>query len=133
MLRPGGVLGLMWSGPDRSEGWLAELMAGPGMDHDALAAQAGRALPPLPGGPAPRPPCRTPRQRRTVRWHQTVTAEHLVGLAGTYSGFIVLPEAERARLRDDLADFVVNHPRMAGRGEIELPMRCHCWRSARLG
>src|SRR5579863_3056278 len=27
VLRPGGVLGLLWNGPDRSQRWLAELLA----------------------------------------------------------------------------------------------------------
>jgi SAM-dependent methyltransferase len=131
VLCPGGVLGLMWSGPDRSEGWLAELIAGPGMDGGALAAQAAERsrrhrveLPP----DAPF----APPERTTVRWQETFTTEQLVGLAGTYSGFIALTAAERARVRAELADFVVNHPLMAGQEGIELPMRCHCWRAVRI-
>ncbi len=106
----------MWSGPDRSEDWLAELIAGPGMDTGALAAQAKersrRHRVELPADAPFAPP-----ERTTVRWQETFTAEQLVGLAGTYSGFIVLTEAERARVRAELADFVVNHPLMAGRQE----------------
>jgi SAM-dependent methyltransferase len=129
-LRSGGVFGLMWSGPDRSEDWLAELIAGPGMDDEALAAQSAersrRHEVHLPAdAPFSQP------ERTTVRWRETFTTEQLVGLAGTYSGFIVLNEAEQARVRSNLADFVVNHPLMAGREEIELPMRCHCWRAVR--
>ena len=128
VLRPGGVLGLLWSGPDRSEDWLAELIAGPGMDTGALATQAKersrRHRVELPADAPFAPP-----ERTTVRWRETFTAEQLVGLAGTYSGFIVLTEAERARVRAELADFVVNHPLLAGRQELELPMRCHCWRA----
>lgn len=131
VLRPGGVLGLLWSGPDRSEDWLAELIAGPGMDTGALATQAKersrRHRVELPADAPFAPP-----ERTTVRWRETFTAEQLVGLAGTYSGFIVLTEAERARVRAELADFVVNHPLLAGRQELELPMRCHCWRAVRI-
>ena len=103
------MLGLLWSGPDRSEDWLAELIAGPGMDTGALATQAKersrRHRVELPADAPFAPP-----ERTTVRWRETFTAEQLVGLAGTYSGFIVLTEAERARVRAELADFVVNHP-----------------------
>jgi SAM-dependent methyltransferase len=129
-LRPGGVLGLMWSGPDRSEEWLAELIAGPGVDGTALAAQsAERAQRHQVHLPADAPFSQP--ERTTVRWRETFTTRQLVGLAGTYSGFIVLTAAERARVRADLADFVLNHPLLAGRQEVELPMRCHCWRAVR--
>jgi ubiquinone/menaquinone biosynthesis C-methylase UbiE len=43
VLRPGGVLGLLWSGPDRSQGWLAELLAGPGRDLGARTNKIGCA------------------------------------------------------------------------------------------
>lgn len=132
VLRPGGVLGLLWSGPDRSQGWLAELFAGPGVDLATLAAQAAQrsrrtqvVLPPDAPFDAP--------ETHMVRWQLTVNPEQLVGMAGTYSGFIVLPEPERTRLREDLADFVANHHLIAGRDEIDLPMRCHCWRAVRQG
>jgi SAM-dependent methyltransferase len=132
VLRPGGVLGLLWSGPDRSQGWLAELLAGPGLDQAALAALAARrahrhevVLPPDAPFGAP--------ETRTVRWQLTVTTDQLVGLAGTYSRVLVLPEPERTRFRDDVADFIAGHPAIAGRDEIDLPMRCHCWRAVRTG
>ena len=72
-------------------------------------------------------------QTQTVEWSLAVTPDELVGLAGTYSGFIVLPEAEKMRLRRDLADVVRHHPALAGRREIDLPMRCTCWRAVRDG
>lgn len=130
VLRPGGVLGLMWSGPDRSEEWLAELIAGPGMDARALAAQADertrRHQVDLPADA----PFAAP-ERTTVRWREAFTTERLIGLASTYSGLIVLSADERARVLEGLGAFVTNHPRIAGRQEIELPMRCHCWRAVR--
>jgi SAM-dependent methyltransferase len=131
VLRPGGVLGLMWSGPDRSEASLAQLIAGPGIDAQALAAQATersrRHQVDLPDEAPFGPP-----ERTTVRWIEAFTTERLIGLASTYSAFIALSGEERARVLDDLAEFVANHPLMAGRDEIELPMRCHCWRAVRL-
>jgi ubiquinone/menaquinone biosynthesis C-methylase UbiE len=129
VLRPGGVLGLLWSGPDRSKGWLADLFAGQGK---AVARRVGddtarrrhevhlRADLPF-----------TPPETRTMEWSLAVTPEQLIGLAGTYSGFIVLPEAERIRLRDQLADIVRDHPTLGGQTAIELPMRCTSWRALR--
>ena len=128
VLRPGGGLGLLWSGPDRSQPWLAELLSG-----------VRRAQPPADENPprhrrvmglAPEAPFSMP-ESHIMRWSLTVTPEHLIELACTYSGFIVLPEAERNRLRGGLVDAVHDHPALAGRSEIELPMRCICWRAVR--
>jgi SAM-dependent methyltransferase len=128
VLRPGGVLGVLWSGPDRSQPWLAELLARPGGSGTAGAdgQHRHRHEMDLPADA----PFSVP-QARTLEWSMAVTPEHLVGLAGTYSGFIILPEAERIRLRRRLADAVANHPALAGRRKIELPMRCTCWRAVR--
>jgi SAM-dependent methyltransferase len=129
VLRPGGVLGLLWSGPDRSRGWLADLFAGQGR---ALASRAGndrtrrrRHEVRLPADA----PFAVP-ETRTLEWSLAVTPEQLIGLAGTYSEFIVLPEAERTQLRNQLGDVV--HTALDGQQIIELPMRCTCWRTVRL-
>jgi len=131
VLRPGGVLGLLWSGPDRSQGWLAEVFArgGRGLPRPARDEAVRRARHDV------RLPADAPfasPEIRTLQWSLQVTREQLVGLAGTYSGFIVLPDAERIRLRDRLADVVREHPALAGRQQIELPMRCICWRAIRI-
>ena len=130
VLRPGGILGLLWSGPDRSRGLLADLFTGQGQ---ALAPRTGdntarrhRHEVHLPTDV----PFATP-ETRILRWSMPMTPEQVVGLAGTYSGFIVLPEAERTRVRDQLGDIVRNHPTLAGQKTIELPMRCTCWRAFR--
>jgi SAM-dependent methyltransferase len=139
VLRPGGVLGLLWSGPDRSSGWPAELLARPRREGEASGASGAIADPP----PVDRPRRRrhevhlpedapfTAAETRTMPWSLTVTPAQLVGLTATYSGFIVLPEAEKARRLEELAAVVRDHPRLAGRDEIELPMRCMCWRAFR--
>jgi SAM-dependent methyltransferase len=130
VLRPGGVLGLLWGGPDRSQGWLADLFAG---QRQALAqrtdddtARRRRREVHLPA----ELPFTTP-ETHAVNWSLTVTPEQLIGLAGTYSGVIVLPEVERTRWRDQLRDIVGNHPTLSGQTAIELPMRCTCWRAFR--
>jgi SAM-dependent methyltransferase len=130
VLRPGGVLGILWSGPDRSQPWLAELLSG---IRSAATASAG--------GERPRRhrhelhlPTDAPfsaAETRTVEWSLAVTPDHLVELACTYSGFIVLPETEKKRLRRALTDVVAAHPALTGGEEIRLPMRCICWRAVR--
>jgi len=130
VLRPGGVLGLLWSGPNRSEGWLADVFTG--SLPEALKPKADEyrrrrlrvTLPP--DAPFGEP------EKHLVRWTITVTPDELIGLAGTYSAFIILPEAERAQHRDELAEIVRTHPEVVGRDELEIPMRCFCWRAVRL-
>jgi SAM-dependent methyltransferase len=130
VLRPGGVLGLLWSGPDRTQGWLADVLAQTRSQEVIARSDADRRrrhdvhLPV--DAPFGEP------EIHVVRWSLTVTPDDIIGLAGTYSVFILLPEAEQARRREQLTDFVRNHPAVAGRDEIELPMGCICWRAVRL-
>jgi SAM-dependent methyltransferase len=139
VLRPGGVLGLLWSGPDRSQGWLAELLGGAARglververpEGVAVGRPAGtrwrRHEVHLPAGA----PFAEP-ETRLLTWSLTVTPEELVGMAGTYSGFIVLPDADKARVLAGVAHAVRNHPLLVGRSEIELPMRATAWRTVR--
>ncbi|MGH9018116.1 MAG: class I SAM-dependent methyltransferase, partial [Acidimicrobiales bacterium] len=128
VLRPGGVLGIVWSGPDRSHPWLGELL--------------GAARPaPVRSGPrphrrrmdlAPEAPFSAP-ESRLVTWTLAVTPEDLVAMACTYSAFLILPAAEQQRRRRALDEQVRHHPDLAGQREIALPMRGLCWRARRLG
>jgi SAM-dependent methyltransferase len=135
VLRPGGVLGLLWSGPDRSKPWVAEV----------LGRSSAPSGPPRSGPPGveslhrhryqmdlpAHAPFSTP-EMHLVAWSLTMTAEDLLGLAFTYSGFAVLPEAERARRRAELTDVVSHHPAVVDNATVTLPMRCICWRARRL-
>jgi SAM-dependent methyltransferase len=137
VLRPGGTFGLLWSGPDRSHEWVADLLAQANprraraetAETAETAADARRRrhevhLPP----DAPFAPPET----RLLRWTMTVTLDELAGLAGTFSVVIRLPESERAGLQDRLYGYVRDHPPPgADRDEIELPMRCYCWKTRR--
>ena len=130
VLRPGGVFGLLWSGPDRTEGWVAELLAAANPRRNPAettdAARRRRHEVHLPAGAPLLPP-----ETTTLHWTRTVTLDELAGLAGTFSVVIRLPETERAGLGDRLLEFVRSHPALAGRDEVDLPMRCHCWRAVR--
>jgi SAM-dependent methyltransferase len=128
VLRPGGVLGVLWSGPDRTQPWVAELLG-----RSERIVRSPDQRPPrhrhelhLPAGA----PFSEP-ETHTVRWSLAVTAPYLVEFACTYSRFIVLPEADKARLRDELTDLAAGHPALAGGREIDLPMRCTSWRAVR--
>jgi SAM-dependent methyltransferase len=128
VLRPGGVLGLVWAGPDRSQPWLATLLSivRPEPPTPARSGHGHRLV----MGLSPEAPFSEP-EAHTLRWSLSVTPGHLVELACTYSAFIVLPESERTRLRGLLVDAVADHAALTDDGEIELPMRGICWRAVR--
>jgi SAM-dependent methyltransferase len=135
VLRPDGVLGLLWSGPDRSQPWVAEV----------LGRSSAPGPPPSSGPPAvegvhrhryhmdlPTDAPFSAPEMHLVAWSLSITTEDLLGLAFTYSGFAVLSEAERRRRRAELTDIVRHHPAIVDPCAITLPMRCICWRARRL-
>jgi SAM-dependent methyltransferase len=130
VLRPGGVFGLLWSGPDRSQPGLEEFLSGvrpTAPRSDGSQRRHGRAMGLAAGAPFSVP------EPHLVRWTLTITPSDLVELACTYSRFLVLPEVEQSRMRDRLVEDLHHHPALTGRSELELPMRCICWRARRTG
>jgi SAM-dependent methyltransferase len=125
-LRPGGVLGLLWNGPDRSEAWLSDFLSGPGG-----ASEKDRLHPHHHELHLPSEAPFTEAQSHTVHWSMTISPADLVEIACTYSRFIVLSEGEQARRREHLTDLVHHHPALAGQSAIALPLRCRCWRAER--
>jgi SAM-dependent methyltransferase len=130
VLRPGGTLGLLWTGPDRSLDWVGELMAWPGRGEAARLEddreRRRRRQVHLPDDV----PFEEP-ETTVVSWSLPLTPDELVGLVCTYSRYIVLPEPEKTLLRDELVRAVHDHPVLAGRQVIDLPMHCACWRAVR--
>ncbi len=126
VLRPGGVLGIVWNGADRSVYWVGSLL--------------GRRDPSPGGAPSPQerhrfelPPDAPFDDLDTtaITWTLTLTGEELVGLAETYSSMITLPENERVaeteRIRGRVAELSPAHPD----GTFDVPMGCRCWRAVR--
>jgi SAM-dependent methyltransferase len=126
VLRPGGVLGVVGGGPDRTIDWVAELLGHRGRPAGDRTAPGERHRFELPAG-APFDDLDT----SVVEWTLSLTAEELVGLAGTYSTMITLAPDERVaeehRNRDQVAAFVAGR----GPGPYDVPMRCRCWRTVR--
>jgi SAM-dependent methyltransferase len=122
VLRPKGVLGVIWNGADRSVEWVAELLGkrdpSPGERHRRsrhvfeLTSHA-----PFTG-----------LEGTTIHWSMPATPEQLVGLAGTYSATITMSPAQRDQELTRVRGAVNS---MVGDGELELPMSCRCWRAVR--
>jgi SAM-dependent methyltransferase len=127
VLRPGGRLGVLWSGPDRESEIVRDLWS---------------TLRPTPGEPALRRPHRTlvlpdgvpfaaPEGPHLVRFRRRFTREELLGLAGTFSRVIVLEPSARAELLDRVRASLAADPRLDEPDGIELPMTSRCWRAER--
>jgi SAM-dependent methyltransferase len=127
VLRPGGVLGLVWNGLDREAPLIAELR---GLtSHPSLEEQPGRSRRPeevrLPeGAPFGRP------EIHAIRWKWRTTREGVIGLMRTYSSVIVAPEQERAEVETSVRRFVDSMP-VEGGAAVDLPMACRCWKAMR--
>ncbi|MGH9007699.1 MAG: class I SAM-dependent methyltransferase [Acidimicrobiales bacterium] len=129
VLRPGGVFGLLWSGPDRSVPWVADVLGhrrvrGAG-DPDSLGHRRRRTMV-LPAAV----PFGT-RETTVIRFTTPVDLDDLGGLSGTFSVVILGGGPERdARIRA-VRERARTHPEV-GDGPVDLPMVCRCWRTARV-
>ncbi|MGX5696319.1 class I SAM-dependent methyltransferase [Agromyces soli] len=123
VLRPGGVLGLVWNSRDTSVGWLRE--AGEIMHerHDASATfesyvQIGRPFGPI--------------EEHTVAWTARVPRERFLDLVRSRSYFITASADEQRDTIEKLEELLVGHPELQGRDELDVPYLTRCFR-ARLG
>lgn len=122
VLRPGGVLGLVWNIRDTSVDWVEELGAtirGSAAER-MIESDTVRADPPF-----------GPFERRDVRWSRPMTVEALVAMAASRSYVIALPPEERAGVLDGVRDLVTTHPDTRGRTTIALPYVTSAFRSVR--
>ena len=122
VLRPGGVLGVIWNGPDRSVEWVTELL-GTRDPSPGDRARWSRHQLQLPSG-APFEGI----EGNLIRWSMEMNREQLVGLAGTYSSMITMTPQQRARELDRVEAAA---SLLTGGGIVEVPMGCRCWRAVR--
>jgi len=159
VLRSRGRLGIVWAGPDRSVGWFGRWLrrardaSGLPDELRRSVSEAGLDDPSATGagtgggngeaarrGPAserhrlvlPADAPFSPPEFVEISWSRTMTTEDLVGLAGTYSGIITLPETARGQMLQLARSWLEEQPELAGSGQVELPFRAVCWRTDRL-
>lgn len=126
VLRPGGLLGVLWSGPDRQDELVRSLLGQlrPTRPNRAPAGIRGLALPDgVPFAAAEGP--------HHVRFVRRFTREDLVGLAQTFSVVILLPAAQREALVASLRAALDADTRFDESGRIKLPMVSAAWRARR--
>ncbi|GLU89475.1 class I SAM-dependent methyltransferase [Agromyces sp. NBRC 114283] len=120
VLRPGGVLGLVWNSRDTSVGWLKE--AGEIMHerHDASASfeQYVQIGPPF-----------GPIEEHTVEWTARMSRAGFLDLVRSRSYFITSsPGAQRDTIAQ-LERLFARHPDLAGGDELDVPYRTRCFRA----
>lgn len=143
-LRDGGRLGVLITGLDPEDGWARELWhrLEPGASSVRRTARvrrmAGavrrqgrrRARAAVLGAAAQRwfDPEEGPHE---VRFTRDLTRVELVGWAGTYSGLLARPPAERAALLDDVAAAFDARRDTSPSPEAVVPLLTRCWRTRR--
>lgn len=121
VLRPGGVLGLVWNERDEEVPWVAAL--GALLDRPErhrTEARHPRVREPFAEG-----------ELHVVRWDDVRTKESVVELAASRSYVITMEPAERADLLGRVRELLDADPATAGQDEVELPYVTYCHRFVR--
>ena len=129
VLRPGGVLGLLWNSRDTTSGFGEEL------DRLLVPPTTFRHGSPdvsVEGSGTPEVGDRlgVPERGPDASWTQHLSADGLVDLVASRSYVIVLDEGERRRVLDAAADLGRRWAASTASGEVELPYTTMCWRAA---
>jgi SAM-dependent methyltransferase len=149
VLAPGGVLGAIWSGPDpegpflvQAQALLAERSKG-GADKSSAETAGdpppsefaslimGDALRPTstleihPGAPFDQP------EHEVIRWDVALDADDLIGMLGTFSWFITMPEETRDAVMAEARGLLSSLLGVEGEVTVDVAFRCEAWRSRR--
>ena len=122
VLRPGGVLGLVWNVRDTSVDWVDRLggvIRGSAAER-MIETDSVRVDPPF-----------GPLERRDVRWSRPMTVDDVVAMAASRSSVIALTPEERNDVFDGVRQLLATHPETAGRERFDLPYVTSAFRSVR--
>lgn len=142
VLVPGGLLGALWSGPDPEGPFMTQAAAllaqqprpapEDGGQSDAFTAGIlGDALRPVssleipPGTPFDQP------EHRSFSWDVALNADDLIGLLGTLSWIITMPEDQRTRLMAEARRLLSELLGVEGEVTVDVAFRSDVWRSTR--
>jgi SAM-dependent methyltransferase len=133
VLRSGGRLSLVWTGPDRSVDWMRSLWAGgiifsPEEQTDVDNRRRRRHLVNVDvggGSPFLEP------EKKLFQWTRPMTKADLVALAATYSAVITMDESARREHLDAMARFLDAYEPFTALELINVPMRSYCWRATK--
>jgi hypothetical protein len=121
VLRPGGVVGLVWNTRDQRVPWvraLGQLLAAEARDHGADQGVVDRLATELPAAV----------EVADSAVSQRVTPEQVVGGIGTRSYVATMDDTSRADLLARVRDLLATHPDTRGRDLLELPYTTRAYR-----
>lgn len=122
VLRPSGILGVIWSGPDWTSDPLIRLRQETSRrGHSGARHRRRLDLPPTAPFSAP--------EARSLAWRETLSGEDVVGLIGTYSGLVVEPRRADALAR--AARVLEEELGVGGRDDLEVPFAAVAYRCRR--
>lgn len=120
ILRPGGILGLIWNQLDVSVPWVHRLSR---IMHAGDVHKADFR-------PTIGPQFSTPEALLT-RWEQILTPEDLIELSKSRSYYLRADEPQRAKVRSNLAWYLFEHLAYTPGQRIALPYISQTWRTTR--
>jgi SAM-dependent methyltransferase len=142
VLTPNGVLGVMWSGPDpegaffiQAQALLAEQAGtsdGTGSSDDGQASVSGLMVDAIrPASTLEIPPGVSfdPPEHEVFTWDVALNADDLIGLLGTLSWVIGLPDEEREHLVAEARRLLSQLLGIEGDVTVDVTFRCDAWRS----
>jgi SAM-dependent methyltransferase len=151
ILVPGGVLGALWSGPDPEGPFIAQAQAllaersrdgaeGPpggnkdGPPDDELAGLImGDALRPISDLEIPEGVPFEEPEHEAFRWDVALDADQMIGLLGTLSWIITMPEETRLRVIAEARRLLGELLGVEGDVTVDVAFRSDAWRSHRSG
>ncbi len=134
VLVPGGVLGVLWSGPDPEGPFIVQaraLLAGPSGELAGLIM--GDALRPTPSLEIPSGTPFHPPEHETFSWDVALDADELIGLLGTFSWIITMPEERRRHVIAEARRLLRDLLGVEGDVTVDVTFRAEAWRSLRDG
>ena len=143
VLVPGGTLGALWSGPDLDSPFLVQAQALLS-EQSSTASNDDRAdkspLAELIVGDARRPDSKLeippgvpflPPLHEVFTWEMALNADELIGLLGTFSWIITLPEVSRQRVFTEARRLLRDLLGVEGDVTVDVGFRSVAWRSRR--
>jgi SAM-dependent methyltransferase len=144
VLKPGGTLGVLWSGPDTEAPFMVQARAILGQQAADASERdpEGENLAELVMGDADRPgltlvvptdgsvPLGQP-EHEVFRWDLPLTADDLIGLMGTLSWFILMPDDTRARVFAEARRLLKELLGVEGDVTVDVTFKAEAWRARR--
>ena len=142
VLRPGGVLGVVWAGPDpdgpfllQAQSLLSEMSSNRDANVDSFAgADLGADVLDVENRvetvlAIPDDTPFTQPEHQTWTWDVALTADDLIGLLGTFSWIITMPDDRRAFVISEARRILRDGLGVSGDVKVDVQYRCEAWRT----